>query len=173
MSFSSKGKKYPIGSWLFGLHFLLLGIIQAYFQETNLENSFAWLAGNISILLFGTILGFVSFKTDINCDYEPYKEGLFDFIVKKKYWWIWLFIFQILNCFVFQDIGNPNYYTAFMMQLFTSISGIEEKYSIYQQIGISNTLMCAIYVLTAPLRRLLRIEKMLYNDGKSWEEIEE
>ena len=128
---------------------------------------------NISILLFGTILGFVSFKTDINCDYEPYKEGLFDFIVKKKYWWIWLFIFQILNCFVFQDIGNPNYYTAFMMQLFTSISGIEKKYSIYQQIGISNTLMCAIYVLTAPLRRLLRIEKMLYNDGKIWEEVEE
>jgi len=62
MSFSSKGKKYPIGSWLFGLHFLLLGIIQAYFQETNLENSFAWLAGNISILLFGTILGFVFLK---------------------------------------------------------------------------------------------------------------
>ena len=60
-----------------------------------------------------------------------------------------------------------------MMQLFTSISGIEEKYSIYQQIGISNTLMCAIYVLTAPLRRLLRIEKMLYNDGKIWEEVEE
>jgi hypothetical protein len=110
MSFSSKGKKYPIGSWLFGLHFLLLVIIQAYFQESNLENSFAWLAGNISILLFGTILGFVSFKTDINCDYEPYTEGLYDFIVKKKYWWIWLFIFQILNCFVFQDIGNPNYY---------------------------------------------------------------
>lgn len=44
---------------------------------------------------------------------------------------------------------------------FSEYCGIEKKYSIYQQIGISNTLMCAIYVLTAPLRRLLRIEKCI------------
>jgi hypothetical protein len=173
MSWSEKGKKYPFGLWLFILHFLWLSIV-GMIKELNFFDASLWLVGNVIIITVGSFLGFISFKTDIRCEYEPYREGIDDLIFNKRSWWIWLLLFQTLNLIVRHDIGKPNWFTTLMMGIFTSIVGeLKNDLTIPEQISIANILLCAIYTLTAPLRRLQRIEKMLYNDGKSYEDKEE
>lgn len=172
MSWSEKGKKYPIGLWLFTAQLFTFYVI-VIIDKPHLVDGTVWLAGNFVIIALGSFLGFISFKTDIRCEYEPYRENLSDLLFNKRSWWLWLFTFQIINTLFFHDIGKPNMFTSLMMEIHQSIfPGKKQDPSIFEQISIANLLLCAIYALTAPLRRIQRIEKMLYNGGESYYEKE-
>jgi hypothetical protein len=160
----TKGKKYRIGWFVFWLN-----IFSMFFINTRFSELFFWAPVNTIFILLGSFFGFVSFKTDIDCIYEPYEESVIEYLFNSRKWWLWLNIIQIANIFIAGPGGN--YFTDAIVDTFATIFGFEKevlyKGSLMMKASVANMILCLIYVITAPIRRLSRIERMLLNDGKS------